>query len=224
MVFTALATHEIYMQRCLQLAGLATGNVAPNPVVGSVLVYNDRVIGEGYHKQFGQAHAEVDCIASVLEEDKPLINQSVLYVTLEPCAHFGKTPPCANLIIQEKIPKVVVGCRDPFLQVNGKGIEKLRAAGVDVTVGILEEDCKSLNKRFFVFHTQHRPFVVLKWAQSGNQKIGGADGKRIFISNDYTARLVHKWRSEEATILVGTNTAFYDNPRLDTRLWPGNNP
>lgn len=211
------------MRRCLQLAGLACGNVAPNPMVGSVLVHQGRIIGEGYHRQYGQAHAEVNCLASVKTEDKPLVSQSTLYVSLEPCAHWGKTPPCADLIIENKIHHVVVGCRDPFPQVDGKGIEKLRAAGVEAEVGVLEDECKALNKRFFAFHTQHRPYVILKWAQSADGKMA-ATGQRTKISNAYTDRLVHKWRSEEAGIVVGTNTAQTDNPLLNVRLWPGENP
>lgn len=212
------------MHRCLQLAALASGNVAPNPMVGSVLVYEDRIIGEGYHKVYGGPHAEVECIVSVKAEDELLVQQSTLYVSLEPCAHFGKTPPCADLIIEKKIPKVIVGCRDPFLQVNGKGIEKLKAAGVEVEIGILEKECIELNRRFFHFHTQHRPYVVLKWAQTQDRFIAGHSASRLKISNRYTDRLVHKWRSEEVGILVGTNTAVNDDPQLNTRLWPGKNP
>lgn len=212
------------MHRCLQLAALAGGDVAPNPVVGSVLVHNNRIIGEGYHMQYGKAHAEVNCIASVNEKDLSLISQSTLYVSLEPCAHFGKTPPCADLIIQKKIPKVVVGCRDPFQEVDGKGIEKLQAAGVEVELGILETECKEINKRFFLFHTSHRPYVTLKWAQTADGKIAAEDYSRVLISNPYTNRIVHKWRSEEAAIAVGTNTALFDDPELSTRHWPGKNP
>lgn len=212
------------MQRCLQLASLAAGQVSPNPMVGAVLVYNNRIIGEGYHRQYGQAHAEVNCIASVKPEDEALISQSTLYVSLEPCAHFGKTPPCADLVIQKNIPQVVVGCRDPFPDVNGKGIEKLKAAGVEVVINVLEEECKALNKRFFTFHTLHRPYVILKWAQTADGFLAHQSATRLKISNEYTNRLVHKWRSEEAAILVGTNTAINDNPQLDTRLWPGNSP
>lgn len=211
------------MQRCIQLAQLASGNVAPNPMVGSILVHEDRIIGEGYHQQYGQAHAEVNCIASVKDEDCHLISQSTLYVSLEPCAHFGKTPPCADLIIETKIPKVIIGCRDPFPQVNGKGIEKLQAAGIEVLVGVLENECRELNKRFFVFYKENRPFIVLKWAQTVDGKIG-VEGSRLIITNDYTNRLVHKWRSEEMAIAVGTNTACNDDPQLNTRLWPGKNP
>lgn len=235
---------ETYMHRCLQLAQLGQGYVAPNPMVGAVLVHDNRIIGEGYHQQYGGPHAEVNCISSVKPEDEQLISQSTIYVSLEPCAHFGKTPPCANLIIDKRIPRVVIGCRDPFVQVNGKGIEKLQSAGVDIAVGILERECKELNKRFFTFHTQHRPYIVLKWAQTADGKIAAAPSpnsvpnvrfaplppvgrehiSRLLISNEYTNRIVHKWRSEEMAILVGTNTALYDNPELTTRLWPGSNP
>lgn len=224
------------MHRCLELARLGAGNVSPNPMVGSVLVFQDRIIGEGYHMIYGQAHAEVNCINSVKEADRHLISQSTLYVSLEPCAHFGKTPPCADLIVRMKIPRVVVGCRDPFIQVDGKGIEKLKANGIEVKAGVLESDCIELNKRFFTFHTKHRPFVLLKWAQTMDGKmafsqpedyfISTRDAKqnRLLISNAYSNRLVHRWRSEEMAILVGTNTALYDDPELTTRLWPGKNP
>jgi diaminohydroxyphosphoribosylaminopyrimidine deaminase/5-amino-6-(5-phosphoribosylamino)uracil reductase len=160
----------------------------------------------------------------VAEADITLIAGSALYVSLEPCAHYGKTPPCADLIIAKKIKKVVIGCRDPFKEVDGKGIEKLRLAGVDVTVGILEKECWHLNKRFFTFHTQHRPYIILKWAQTANGKIAAASKERLLITNDYTNRLVHKWRSEEAGILVGTNTAILDDPALTNRLWHGKSP
>jgi diaminohydroxyphosphoribosylaminopyrimidine deaminase / 5-amino-6-(5-phosphoribosylamino)uracil reductase len=212
------------MQRCLELAELGRGNVAPNPMVGAVLVYEDRIIGEGYHQQYGKAHAEVNCIASVEEADRHLISNSVMYVSLEPCAHFGKTPPCADLIIKHKIPKVVVGCRDPFKEVDGKGIEKIKAAGIEVEVGMLEKECRDLNKRFFTFHTRQRPYIILKWAQTSDKKIATGGNKRFLISNEYSNRLVHKWRSEEAAILIGTNTALLDNPELTTRLWPGHSP
>ena len=217
------------MHRCLELASLGAGHTAPNPMVGSVLVYEDRqtgeerIIGEGYHEQYGERHAEANCVASVKEEDKPLIAQSTLYVSLEPCAHYGKQPPCADLIIDRRIPRVVVGCRDPFPQVNGKGIEKLLAAGVEVRIGVLEKECIELNKRFLMFNTLHRPYIVLKWAQSADGKIAGNEG-RTLISNEYTNRLVHKWRSEEAAILVGTRTALADDPALTVRLWNGPDP
>lgn len=232
--FTKLTIHETYMHRCLALAQLAAGNAAPNPMVGSVLVYQNRIIGEGFHQQYGKAHAEVNCIDSVKPEHREVMDQSTLYVSLEPCAHFGKTPPCADLIIRHRIPKVVVGCRDPFVEVNGKGIEKLQVAGVEVITGVLEENCKDLNKRFFTFHTQHRPYVILKWAQTNDGKIAmpissqpfreEVTSSRLLISNAATNRIVHKWRSEEAAILVGTNTALFDDPELNTRLWPGENP
>jgi diaminohydroxyphosphoribosylaminopyrimidine deaminase/5-amino-6-(5-phosphoribosylamino)uracil reductase len=213
------------MQRCIQLAGLAAGYVAPNPMVGAVLVHEGRIIGEGYHQQYGGPHAEVHCVNSVKEEDRHLITRSVMYVSLEPCAHFGKTPPCADLIIEKKIPQVVIGVRDPFKQVDGKGVEKLQAAGVQVTMGVLEQDCKMLNKRFITFHTHHRPYIILKWAQTANGKMAGEAGaERLLISNEFTNRLVHKWRSEEAAILVGTNTALFDDPSLTTRLWEGPDP
>lgn len=212
------------MHRCLQLAKLGAGNVAPNPMVGAVLVYENDIIGEGYHQQYGQAHAEVNCINNVSEANRSLIEKSTLYVSLEPCAHYGKTPPCADLIIKHKIPNVVVACRDSYEEVDGKGIQKLQQAGVNVTMGILEKEALELNKRFFTFHTKQRPYIILKWAQSRDAKIANEDLSAVNISNDITNRLVHKWRSEEAAILVGTNTALYDNPSLTTRLWKGNNP
>ena len=224
---------ELYMHRCLELAKLGAGYVAPNPMVGAVLVRDDRIIGEGYHQRYGEAHAEPNCIASVKKEDQYLISQSVMYVSLEPCVHFGKTPPCADLIIRNKIPKVIIGCRDPFERVNGRGIEKLREAAIDVEQGILEEDCTDLNKRFFTFHTKRRPYIILKWAQTANGFIATSpqtplerrgEQQRLLITNEFTNRLVHKWRSEGAAILVGTNTALADDPQLTTRLWAGNSP
>ena len=212
------------MHRCLELAKKGAGQVTPNPMVGAVLVYGERIIGEGYHQRFGESHAEVNCIESVNSADRSLIQQAVLYVTLEPCSHFGKTPPCADLIIKNKIPKVVIGCRDPFKEVDGKGIGKLRASGIDVGVGVMESECRELNKRFFLFNTLHRPYIILKWANSADNKIANADYSRVFISNDYSNRLVHKWRTEEAAVLVGTRTAHLDDPYLTSRLWPGPNP
>ena len=219
-----MTSQEIYMHRCLELAQLGEGFVAPNPMVGAVLVYDERIIGEGFHQQYGKEHAEPNCIQSVKEEDRNLIEKSTLYVSLEPCAHFGKTPPCADLIIEKKISKIVIGCRDPFSKVNGKGIEKLKAAGIQIESGILEKQCVELNKRFFTFHTQHRPYVVLKWAQTLDNKIANEDYSRVLISNQHTNRVVHKWRSEEMAIAVGTNTAAFDDPELTARLFPGNNP
>lgn len=220
----ALTIEEQYMYRCLQLARAGAGYVAPNPMVGAVLVHHNRIIGEGYHRQYGMPHAEVNCIASVKNENRHLISESVLYVSLEPCAHYGKTPPCAELIIEHRIPKVVVGCRDPFPEVNGKGIERLLAEGITVVTGVLEKACRELNKRFFTFHTQRRPFIALKWAQSRDGAIAAPGGSAVQISNAYTNRLVHRWRSEEAAILAGTRTAMLDNPSLTTRLWPGQHP
>jgi diaminohydroxyphosphoribosylaminopyrimidine deaminase/5-amino-6-(5-phosphoribosylamino)uracil reductase len=221
-------TPQTYMQRCIQLAQPGAGNVAPNPMVGAVLVYNDRIIGEGYHMQYGQPHAEVNCINNVATADVGLIADSEMYVSLEPCAHYGKTPPCADLIIRHNIKKVFIGCRDPFEEVNGKGIEKLKAAGVVVVSGILEKECIDLNKAFFTFHIKQRPYIILKWAQSADGFIGAGSqsnsAERIFISNELTNRLVHKWRSETAAILVGTETALMDDPSLTTRLWKGKNP
>lgn len=212
------------MHRCLQLAKLGAGLVAPNPMVGAVLVYQDRIIGEGYHELYGQAHAEVNCINSVNEADKKLISESTLYVSLEPCAHHGKTPPCADLIIKHNIPHVVVACSDSYNEVDGKGIQKLQQAGINVMVGIVENEALDLNSRFFTFHTKLRPYIILKWAQSNNGKIANEDFSVVKISHDITNRLVHKWRSEEAAILVGTNTALKDNPSLTNRLWQGKNP
>lgn len=212
------------MHRCFQLALSGAGTVAPNPMVGSVLVHNGSIIGEGYHQQFGQAHAELNCIKSVSEDNKALIPKSTLYVSLEPCAHFGKTPPCADLIITQKIPRVVIGCKDSYKEVAGKGIAKLLAAGIEVITGILEAEAKEINNRFFTFHELERPYIILKWAQSNDHKIAHADFSSVMISGDITNRLVHKWRSEEAAIMIGTNTAIHDNPTLNTRLWPGKNP
>lgn len=198
--------------------------MAPNPMVGAVLVHENRIIGEGYHRQYGGPHAEVNCIGSVAPHDEPLIERSTMYVSLEPCAHHGKTPPCADLIIRKKIPHVVIGCRDPFPEVDGKGIEKLLAAGVQVELGILENECRELNKRFFTFHTCHRPYIILKWAQTADHKIAHDDYSRMLISSETTNRLVHRWRSEEQSILIGTRTAIFDHPALNTRFWTGPDP
>ena len=215
---------DIFMERCLRLAELGAGYTSPNPLVGAVLVHEGRIIGEGYHQQYGGPHAEVNCIGSVKDADRSLIPNSSLYVSLEPCVHHGKTPPCTDLIIREKIPRVVIGCRDPFSEVNGKGIEKLLAHGVQVDYPVLNEQSKDLNRRFMTFHEKKRPYIILKWAQSLNHKMSGITGKREMISNEYSNRLVHKWRSEEAGIMVGTNTALLDNPELTVRLWKGKNP
>ncbi len=212
------------MERCFQLARMGAGNVAPNPMVGSVLVHGRRIIGEGYHMQYGQAHAEVNCISSVAKEDRHLIAESTIYVSLEPCAHFGKTPPCCDLIIKHKIPKVVIACRDSFEKVNGEGIKKLLSAGIEVVENVLQQKALELNKRFFTFNKLKRPYIILKWAQSANGCISAADRSPVKISNDLTNKLVHRWRSEESAIVVGTNTALQDDPALTNRWWTGHQP
>jgi diaminohydroxyphosphoribosylaminopyrimidine deaminase/5-amino-6-(5-phosphoribosylamino)uracil reductase len=216
---------EIYMQRCLELAALGSGKTYPNPMVGSVIVHQDKIIGEGWHQKAGEAHAEVNAVASV--KDKLLLKESTLYVNLEPCAHYGKTPPCAELIIKHQIPNVVVGCVDTFSEVSGKGIEMMRKAGASVKVGVLEEACKSSHKRFFTFHEKKRPYIILKWAQTQDGFIAPLEqkeGEAFWITSPESKKLVHKWRTEEASILVGTNTAAKDNPALTARLWNGNQP
>lgn len=215
--------HEFYMQRCLQLAQKGVGWVAPNPKVGAVLVYQDQIIGEGYHEQYGQPHAEVNCIKSVADKNLEKIKASTLYVSLEPCVHFGKTPPCTNLIIANQIKKVVIGCMDPFKEVNGKGATKLRESGIEVIGPVLEKEAIQMNEHFFHFHLKQRPYIILKWAESADGLIG-LRGQEIKISNESTQRLVHSWRSEEAAILVGTQTAITDNPQLNNRFGKGPNP
>jgi diaminohydroxyphosphoribosylaminopyrimidine deaminase / 5-amino-6-(5-phosphoribosylamino)uracil reductase len=219
-----MLAHQLYMRRCLQLAALGAGRVRPNPMVGAVLVYGERIIGEGFHQQYGEAHAEVNCINSVLPADQHLIKDSVLYVSLEPCVHHGKTPPCADLIIARQIKTVVLGCRDPFEAVNGRGVEKLSAAGVELVTGVLDAECMLMNKRFFCFHQQQRPYIILKWAETANHCIAHKDKTPAKISGDLSDRLVHRWRTEEAAILVGTQTALTDQPALTARLWPGPQP
>lgn len=222
-----MAIHEIYMQRCLELAALGASNVSPNPMVGAVIVHQGIIVGEGYHQKYGQPHAEVNAVNQALANypnAEELFKQSTIYVSLEPCAHYGKTPPCADLIIKHQIPYVVVGCRDPFAQVDGKGIEKLRQAGVEVTLGILEQECQDLNKRFFTRVQKQRPYIILKWAQTANGYFAPADGSQQWITGSESQKLVHQWRSEEDAILVGKNTARIDNPQLNTRLWPGKSP
>jgi diaminohydroxyphosphoribosylaminopyrimidine deaminase/5-amino-6-(5-phosphoribosylamino)uracil reductase len=216
-----MTVQEKFMQRCLQLAGQAIGKVAPNPMVGAVIVHEGKIIGEGFHQQFGGAHAEVNAIKSVV--DKTLLAHSTLYVNLEPCSHFGKTPPCVDLIIAHKIPEVVIGIQDPFAEVNGAGIKKLEDAQVKVTVGILENECKQLNKRFITFYTKSRPYIILKWAQTADGFIGKKTGP-VKISNDVAKILTHRWRSEEQSILIGSGTAIIDNPQLTVREWSGPSP
>ena len=212
------------MNRCLQLAKLGAGYVAPNPMVGAVLLYDKTIIGEGYHQQFGGPHAEVNCINSVSVENQSLIEKSSLYVSLEPCAHFGKTAPCVDLIIQHNIPEVIIGCSDPFEKVNGQGIQKLKDAGISVIEGVLEKEAQDINKRFFTFHTQKRPYIILKWAQSSDGFIAKTGYEKIAISNNYSQRYTHRMRAQEAAILVGTTTAIHDNPSLTNRYWTGKNP
>jgi diaminohydroxyphosphoribosylaminopyrimidine deaminase/5-amino-6-(5-phosphoribosylamino)uracil reductase len=205
------------------LAELGKGNTSPNPMVGAVLVFENRVIGEGYHKQYGEAHAEVNCLQSVLQQDQDLIPLSTLYVSLEPCSHFGKTPPCVDLILKQKIQHVVIACRDRSEKVNGKGIQKLKEGGIQVTEGILENEAITLNQRFFTAQIKSRPYIILKWAESADKYIATSSGKTK-ISNQFSDKLVHKWRSEEDAIWVGYNTATVDNPTLDSRHWNGKNP
>ena len=212
------------MRRCLQLAQLGAGQAAPNPMVGAVLVYDDIIIGEGYHQKFGEAHAEVNCIKAVAEEHLHLIKESTLYVSLEPCAHLGKTPACTSLIIQHKIKQVIVACRDPFKKVNGYGIKLLKDAGIQVTEAVLEKEAKELNKYFFTFHEKKRPYIFLKWAQTADGFIAGENYRAIKITSDLTNRWAHQLRSITGAIMVGTHTAVHDNPALDTRLWQGKNP
>ena len=213
--------NETYMQRCIELAQNGLGNVSPNPMVGAVIVHNGKIIGEGYHQEFGKAHAEVNAINSI--KDRNLLKESVLYVNLEPCSHHGKTPPCVDLILQHQIPYVVVGCKDSSSKVNGTGVSKLEQAGVNVELGILEDQCKALNKRFFTFNEKQRPYIILKWAQTTDGYIGKRY-ERVQITSPESQKLVHKWRSEEQAIMVGTNTALIDDPLLNVRLWKGKSP
>ena len=220
-----MSIHEKYISRCIQLAKNGLGRTYPNPVVGSVVVLDDKVLGEGWHRKAGEPHAEVNAINAV--EDKDLLKEATIYVSLEPCSHYGKTPPCSNLIIECGIKKVVVGCVDPFSEVSGRGIKKLVDAGCEVIVGVKEKECRELNGRFFTFHTLKRPYIILKWAQSDDGFISPAsrDSREpVWITNEFSRQLVHKWRSEEQAILVGTNTAVEDNPNLNTRLWQGSHP
>jgi diaminohydroxyphosphoribosylaminopyrimidine deaminase/5-amino-6-(5-phosphoribosylamino)uracil reductase len=212
--------HELYMQRCLELAKNGLGTTYPNPLVGSVIVHKDTIIGEGWHFKSGEPHAEVNAVNSV--KNPELLKESTIYVNLEPCSHFGKTPPCSDMIIRTGIPKVVIGTVDPNEKVAGKGIERLRAAGVQVVVGILEKECLELNRRFFTFHNKKRPYIILKWAESADGFIAPSvkdEQKPVWISNAASRQLVHKWRSEEQAILVGTQTVIDDNPKLDVRDW-----
>ena len=211
-------TDEIYMRRCIQLAKNGRKNAQPNPMVGAVIVHNGKIIGEGYHVRCGEGHAEVNACASVNKEDEHLLKESTIYVSLEPCSHYGKTPPCADLLVSKGFKRCVIGCKDPFAKVQGRGIQKLKDAGIEVNVGVLEEECKALNKRFITFHAQQRPFVTLKWAESADGFIDG------HISNTYTQMICHKRRAEHQAILVGRKTFEIDHPSLNVREWIGQSP
>ena len=218
-----MKTHETYIKRCIEIAKNGLGLTAPNPMVGSVIVHNNKIIGEGYTSAYGGNHAEVNAINSV--KHKELLKDATLYVSLEPCSHFGKTPPCSDLIVKHQIPNVVIGCMDDNVQVAGKGIAKLKAAGCNVTVGVLETKCKQHHKRFFTFHNKKRPYIILKWAETADGFIAPKtknEKKPVWITNTYSRQVVHKWRAEEQAILVGTNTVLEDNPSLTVRDWTGN--
>ncbi|MFL1896475.1 bifunctional diaminohydroxyphosphoribosylaminopyrimidine deaminase/5-amino-6-(5-phosphoribosylamino)uracil reductase RibD [Aquimarina sp. 2-A2] len=221
-----MSVHKKYMQRCIQLAKNGLGTTYPNPLVGSVIVYQDRIIGEGWHYQAGTAHAEVNAINAV--ENEALLSKSTIYVSLEPCSHYGKTPPCSDLIIAKGIKRVVIGTIDSFAEVSGRGIQKLIQAGCDVIVGVLEEECKQLNKRFFTFHNKKRPYIILKWAKTRDNFIAPANNRDerapVWITEAPAKQLVHQWRAEEQAILIGTQTAIKDNPKLTLRNWQGHQP
>ena len=217
--------HERYIARCIELAKNGFGTTYPNPMVGSVIVYNGQIIGEGWHQKAGKPHAEVNAIRSV--KDPSVLDKATIYVSLEPCSHFGKTPPCCDLIIETKIPNVVIGTVDSNIKVAGSGIKRLRDAGANVIVGILEKECHELNQRFFTFHEKNRPYIILKWAQTQDGFIAPLqkeEQKPVWITNSHSRQLVHKWRTEEQAILVGTQTVIDDNPQLNARDWEGNNP
>ncbi|WP_299117947.1 bifunctional diaminohydroxyphosphoribosylaminopyrimidine deaminase/5-amino-6-(5-phosphoribosylamino)uracil reductase RibD [uncultured Winogradskyella sp.] len=218
-------TNEYYIKRCLHIAKNGLGSTRPNPMVGAVIVFENKIIGEGYTSAYGGPHAEVNAINAV--KDKSQLSKSTLYVTLEPCSHQGKTPPCSDLIIKHKVPKVVIGCVDDNPQVSGKGIARLEASGCEVTIGVLEKKCKAHHKRFFTFHNNKRPYIILKWAETKDGFIAPKaknEQKPVWITNRYSRQLVHKWRANEQAILVGTNTVIEDNPSLTVRDWSGENP
>lgn len=222
-----MQSHQQYMQRCLDLASKGLGMVAPNPMVGCVIVHQDQVIGEGYHQVYGKAHAEVNAVESV--KDPSLLGESTLYVNLEPCCHFGKTPPCTELIIRSKIPRVVIATADPFARVAGKGISILQNHAIEVTLDVMKDQARQLNKRFFTFHEKKRPFVILKWAQTSDGYIDAerhplSEIRPTWITSQKLRMLVHKWRTEEPAIMVGTQTALNDNPMLTIRDWHGRQP
>ncbi|MCW2260575.1 MULTISPECIES: bifunctional diaminohydroxyphosphoribosylaminopyrimidine deaminase/5-amino-6-(5-phosphoribosylamino)uracil reductase RibD [Sphingobacterium] len=218
---------ESYMRRCLELAALGAGTTSPNPMVGAVIVCDDQIIGEGFTSPYGGAHAEVNAIQQVLDhfgdDAAAKLRQSIFYVSLEPCAHYGKTPPCANLIARYKPKKVYIACLDPFAKVNGKGAEILKNAGIAIEIGLLEQEALWLNRRFLTRVQKNRPYVILKWAESADGYLG-KEGEQVWISNGASKQLVHKWRAEEDAILVGAKTALVDNPSLTVREWNGKNP
>ena len=213
----------MYMRRCLQLAAGGFINARPNPMVGAVIVCGDRIIGEGYHVRCGEGHAEVNAFASVSTADEVLLPRSTVYVSLEPCAHYGKTPPCADLIVRKGVRRVVVGCTDPFAKVSGRGIQRIREAGIEVTVGVLERECLDLNRRFITFHSKGRPYILLKWAQTADGFIDD-HGHALAISSPFTKMLVHRLRAENDAILVGRVTDEREHPQLNVRLWHGRSP
>lgn len=213
---------ELMMRRAMELATLGRGNVSPNPLVGCVIACEGEIIGEGYHEQYGQAHAEVNAIAHVRDPQK--LSQSTLYVSLEPCSHYGNTPPCADLIVQHQIPRVLISNQDPNPVVAGRGIARLRQAGIEVQTGLLASEGETLNRRFFTFMRKKRPYIILKWAETADGFLARENYDSKWISDAHSRLLVHKWRAEEDAIMVGTNTAFYDNPRLNVRDWSGRNP
>lgn len=220
-----MTIHKKYINRCIQLAKNGLGTTYPNPLVGSVIVYNDTIIGEGWHYQAGKPHAEVNAINAV--KDTSLLADATIYVSLEPCSHFGKTPPCSDYIIEKKIKRVVIGTIDPFAKVSGTGIQKLINAGCDISIGVLEKECQQLNKRFFTFHNKKRPYIILKWAETPNGFIAPdnrIEREPIWITNPSSRQLVHKWRAEEQAILIGNRTVIKDNPKLTIRNWSGTNP
>lgn len=222
------AVDEKFMYRCIEIAKNGLGTTAPNPMVGAIVVYKNNIIGEGYTSPFGGSHAEVNAVASV--KDHGVLSKSTLYVTLEPCSHFGKTPPCSDLIIKHKIPRVVIGLKDPHEKVAGKGIQKLLDTGCSVRVGILEQECREHHKRFLTFYEKKRPYVILKWAETADgfiapkKELRDKDPQPYWITGALSRQLAHKWRGEEQAILVGTATALEDNPKLDVRLWSGTSP
>lgn len=216
-----MPTHEMYMKRCLQLAEMGKGLVAPNPMVGAVAVYGETIVGEGFHEIYGGPHAEVNALRGIANE---VLKHSTLYVNLEPCSHYGKTPPCADLILERQIPRVVVAMQDPNPKVAGKGIEKLRNAGVEVITDVLQEEALFVNRRFVTYHQKHRPYIILKWAQTADGFISGSDRKPIAITGKLSQVLSHQWRTEEAAIMVGANTVRTDNPQLTARYFEGRHP